>query len=134
MKHEVPVSVRFCETDMAGHVNNTSYFIYLEEARGKFFEEVIPNHSSSFGRFIIASTTCDFVSQAYFGQSLTISSWVSNIGNKSFRFGHRIEAEDTGNVIAEAEATIVHFNYETQKSESIPIDLRSILENHLVLS
>ncbi|KHE68313.1 thioesterase, partial [Halobacillus sp. BBL2006] len=37
-------------------------------------------------------------------------------------------------VIAEAEATIVHFNYETQKSEPIPADLRSLLENHLVLS
>ncbi|WP_052158983.1 thioesterase family protein, partial [Halobacillus sp. BBL2006] len=104
MNHEVPVRVRFCETDMAGHVNNTSYFIYLEEARGKFFEDVIPNHSNSFGRFIIASTKCDFVSQAYFGQSLIISSWVSTIGNKSFRFGHSIRAEETGEVIAEAEA------------------------------
>jgi acyl-CoA thioester hydrolase len=51
---EVPVRVRFCETDMAGHVNNTSYFIYLEEARGKFFEDAIPNHSGSYGRVILS--------------------------------------------------------------------------------
>ncbi|WLR49166.1 acyl-CoA thioesterase [Halobacillus litoralis] len=62
MKHESRLRVRFCETDMAGHINNTSYFIYLEEARGKFFQEVLPAHVNSVGRFIIASTTCDFVS------------------------------------------------------------------------
>ncbi len=36
--HELEVNVRFSETDALGHVNNTSYFVYLEEARLKFFE------------------------------------------------------------------------------------------------
>lgn len=36
--HELKVNVRFSETDALGHINNTSYFIYLEEARMKFFE------------------------------------------------------------------------------------------------
>ena len=35
---ELEVNVRFSETDALGHINNTSYFIYLEEARMKFFE------------------------------------------------------------------------------------------------
>lgn len=36
--HEFRVNVRFSETDAFGPINNTSYFIYLEEARMKFFE------------------------------------------------------------------------------------------------
>lgn len=131
MTHELDVRVRFCETDMAGHVNNTSYFIYLEEARGKFFRDIFPEHLNSVGRFILASTKCDYVSQGYFGQQLTIQSWITNIGNKSFRFHHNIHVKDTGELIAEAEATIVHFNYEEQKSEPIPEELRAILEAHL---
>lgn len=134
MTHEAEVRVRFCETDMAGHVNNTSYFIYLEEARGKFFRDIFPEHLNSVGRFILASTKCDYVSQAYFGQPLMIESWITHIGNKSFRFNHNIRDNDTGQVIAEAEATIVHFNYEEQKSESISEELREILDSHLALN
>lgn len=36
--HELKVNVRFSETDALGHINNTSYFIYLEEARMKFLK------------------------------------------------------------------------------------------------
>ncbi|MGP4069557.1 acyl-CoA thioesterase [Halobacillus sp. B29] len=132
MNHKIRVRVRFCETDMAGHVNNTSYFIYLEEARGKFFQEVIPEELNSSGQFILASTKCDFVSQAYFGQELIVSSWVSHIGNSSFYFTHSIEAADTGEQIADSEAVVVHFNYEAQKSETIPQHLRDALESHHV--
>ncbi|MGP4075952.1 acyl-CoA thioesterase [Halobacillus sp. K22] len=132
MNHEIRVRVRFCETDMAGHVNNTSYFIYLEEARGKFFQEVMPDDLGSAGQFILASTKCDFVSQAYFGQELKVSSGVSHIGNSSFSFTHSIEAADTGERIAESEAVVVHFNYDAQKSEAIPRRLRDALESHLV--
>ncbi|UOQ94621.1 acyl-CoA thioesterase [Halobacillus shinanisalinarum] len=131
MSHDIDVTVRFCETDAAGHVNNTSYFIYLEEARGKFFENVLPNNETS-GRFIIAGTECNFLSQAYFNQRLTVSTWVSKIGTKSFRFKHTIKAADTGVLIAEAEAAIVCFNYEEQKSEPIPLSIRQVLEEQLM--
>ncbi|WP_074733060.1 acyl-CoA thioesterase [Halobacillus karajensis] len=134
LTHQVDVRVRFCETDMAGHVNNTSYFIYLEEARGNFFRDHFPEHLDSVGRFILASTKCDYVSQGYFGQQLAIQSWITNIGNKSFRFNHHIHDRETGKIIAEAEATIVHFNYEKQKSEPIPDELRALLEQHLAFN
>lgn len=37
--YETQVKVRFCETDALGHINNTSYFIYLEEARIAFLKK-----------------------------------------------------------------------------------------------
>ncbi|WP_028781830.1 acyl-CoA thioesterase [Thalassobacillus devorans] len=134
MRHETEVWVRFCETDAAGHVNNTSYFIYLEEARGKFFEEIQPNRSEVFEGFIIASTKCDFVSQAYFKQRLIISTSISKIGSKSFSFHHAIKAAETNELVATAEATIVCFNYEKQKTEEISSTLREVLEGYLVMN
>ncbi|ELK45895.1 thioesterase family protein [Halobacillus sp. ACCC02827] len=132
MEHESKVRVRFCETDMAGHVNNTSYFIYLEEARGKFFQDIFPSHLNTVGTFILATTTCDFVSQAYFGQPLIVQSWVSDIGNSSFSFGHRIIVEGTEELVAKASAVIVHFNYDKQISERIPDELRLLLDDCLM--
>jgi len=31
LMHEIQVNVRFSETDALGHINNASYFVYLEE-------------------------------------------------------------------------------------------------------
>ncbi|WP_181347069.1 thioesterase family protein [Thalassobacillus sp. CUG 92003] len=131
MNHECEVRVRFCETDCAGHVNNTSYFIYLEEARGRFFEDILPDQTDTVGRFIIASAQCDFLNQAYFKQRLKVATWVSKIGHTSMRFSHEITSE-AGERIAKGEATIVCFSYEAQQSEPIPADLRMMLEEHLV--
>ena len=35
-----PVKVRFSETDMFGHVNNTVLFMYFEEARVEYFKSI----------------------------------------------------------------------------------------------
>lgn len=134
MSHEIKVTVRYCETDAGGHVNNTSYFIYLEEARTKLFQMLgygMGNTCPTVG-FILASTRCDFLAQAYFNQSLLITTEVAAIGTKSFRLEHRICEEQSNKLIAKGEAVIVCFNYETQQSRPLPQDLRAELESRLV--
>lgn len=130
---EIDIYVRFCETDAAGHVNNISYFIYIEEARTKFIQAI------GFGReerenlgFIIASAKCDFAAQAYAYQTLKVATHVSRIGEKSFTLQHTIKAADTGAVVATGSAVIVCFNFQNQQSVTIPLQLRSALEQYLV--
>ncbi|MBO8173416.1 MAG: acyl-CoA thioesterase [Bacillaceae bacterium] len=133
MTHEINVSVRYCETDAGGHVNNTSYFIYLEEARTKFFQTLgygMGNTYPSVG-FILASTKCDFLDQAYFNQNLLITTDVAAVGMKSFKLVHQIREEQSRKPIAQAEAVIVCFNYETQQSRPIPEELKAELESRL---
>jgi acyl-CoA thioester hydrolase len=130
--HTITVNIRFCETDALGHVSNTSYFIYLEEARIRMFEELGYGSNIKDWCFILASAKCDFVNQAFFGQRLKIETNVARIGNKSFQFVHRILDEKTGRLIALGEATTVYFNFQTQKSEPIPEYLRKQLERYLI--
>jgi acyl-CoA thioester hydrolase len=130
--HTITVNIRFCETDALGHVSNTSYFIYLEEARIRMFEELGYGSNIKDWCFILASAKCDFVNQAFFGQRLKIETNVARIGNKSFQFVHRILDEKTGRLIALGEATTVYFNFQTQKSEPIPDYLRKQLERYLI--
>lgn len=131
MIYKSVVGIRFSETDMAGHVNNTSYFIYLEEARGKFFRDLFQEQEDTLGRFILASTKCDFISQAYFGQHLLIETTISKIGTSSFTFAHRVYVEGTDQLVAASEAVVVHFNYERQKSEALPPEWRMMLEDYV---
>lgn len=129
--HEIEVYVRFCDTDALGHVNNTSYFQYFEEARTKFFRVVYPSRTPAFS-FILASITCDYKSQAFAEQTLLVRTHVKKVGNKSFTVNHILSNPETGMIIAESDAVIVCFNYTNQETMPIPNHLRDNLEQHLV--
>ena len=131
---EIDVYVRFCETDAAGHINNTSYFIYMEEARSKFFQRLGFAGEDTRGNidFIIASTSCDFIAQAFAGQMLTVKTTVDRIGSKSFTLEHTITDRDSKAAVAKGQATIVCFDYRAQQTELIPPVLRNLLEKQRV--
>ncbi|MBT2570714.1 acyl-CoA thioesterase [Planococcus sp. ISL-110] len=131
---DINVYVRFCETDAGGHVSNTSYFIYMEEARSKFFTAIGFTGKEKRGNidFIVASTTCDFLVQAYAGQTLAIATKVERIGSKSFELAHEITNNETGGLIASGRATIVCFDYQKQQTEKVPPVLREMLEGFLM--
>jgi len=132
--HEIHVKVRFSETDALGHINNTSYFIYLEEARIRFMESLGYKMDIQNWNFILASTKCDFISQGYFGQELSIKTYVTKIGTKSFQLEHDLIAVQTNELIARGNAIMVFFDFEKQKSEPIPEMLKEELRNYLVHS
>ncbi|MDZ5472642.1 thioesterase family protein [Bacillus sp. 31A1R] len=132
--HEIQVNVRFGETDALGHINNTSYFIYLEEARVRFFEELGYRMTINEWNFILASTKCDFINQGYFNQLLTVTTSVSKIGTKSFHLEHEILCSQTKEIIAKGNAIIVYFDFNEQQSAVIPDLLREGLKSYIVHS
>lgn len=132
--HEIQITVRFGETDALGHINNASYFVYLEEARIRFFETMGYKMDARNWNFILASTKCDFVSQGYFNQILSVKTYVSKIGNKSFQLEHEISCMRTKNLIAKANGVMVYFDFDKQRSEPLPESLKGSLVNNLVHS
>lgn len=130
MAHEQLIKVRFSETDALRHVSNISYFIYLEEARIEFLKVLGFNTDLENWNVIMVSVNCDFIKQAYFDQELTVISHIDRIGNSSFMMGHEIVDAKTGALIAKGSAGAVHFNFDTQKGEPLPVDIRRKLEHH----
>ena len=130
---DVDVYVRFCETDAGGHVSNTSYFCYLEEARTKFFTGIRYGFEETEreNNFILARTECDFISQAYSAQTLTVKSSIEHIGTKSFTLLHEIHEKESGTLIARGRAVVVCFNFREQRSVEISPGLRRTLQQYL---
>lgn len=130
---DVDVYVRFCETDAGGHVSNTSYFCYLEEARTKFFTDIHYGfeRAGEKSNFILARTECDFISQAYAAQTLTIKSSVEHIGTKSFTLLHEMYEKESGTLVVRGRAVVVCFNFLEQRSIEIPPHLRQILQQYM---
>lgn len=128
---EIDVYVRYCETDAAGHVNNTSYFYYFEEGRMKFFETIGFKSGEPDVDFIVARTECDFLAQSYAGQTLSVTTAVEDIGTKSYKITHEVKNRDDGELIATGSAVIVCFDFESQQTVDIPTHLREQLMRHM---
>ncbi|HBZ09355.1 MAG TPA: acyl-CoA thioesterase [Bacillus bacterium] len=92
------VKVRFSETDMFGHLNNTVPLVYFEQARIGFFkktglmqkwldssQETIP---------VVADLQCDFLSQVYFDELLKIFVKVNKMGTSSIDLHYMGVRED----------------------------------------
>ena len=82
------IEPRFSETDILGHINNTAFPVWFETARQDIFKLVHPNLSSSDWPMIIAHIHVDFILQTEYGDKVTIKSYISKIGKKSFDVTH----------------------------------------------
>ena len=129
--HEIDVYVRFSETDAMGHVNNTSHFLYFEEARTKLFRELANRHNRPFHSMLV-SITCDYINQAFAHQTLRVTTNVKKIGTKSFRLVQLLTDAEKGTTIARAETVTVCFDVDKQVSIPIPEYVRKGLEEYHV--
>ncbi|MFB1080492.1 acyl-CoA thioesterase [Jeotgalibacillus sp. JSM ZJ347] len=82
-----PVKVRFSETDLFGHLNNTVPFIYFEQARIEFLKHLgfMQNwlQTSHESIPVVANLQCDFLKQVFFDQELKVYVKAESVGNSS---------------------------------------------------
>jgi|SRR5690625_406357 len=128
---ELEIKVRISETDALGHINNASYFTYLEDARINFLEKLDISIKDESLAFMLVSTKCDFISQGYFGQILQVNTEVLKIGIKSITLVSDILDKDSRKVIAVGEATIVYFNLLEEKTVEIPDAFKTRLQAYI---
>ncbi|TWT26305.1 thioesterase family protein [Planomicrobium sp. CPCC 101110] len=83
----VPIQVRFSETDMFGHVNNTVPITYFEFARIEFMKELgimqnwLMGESKLFP--VVADIQVDYTQQVYFDEKLKVHVKIESIGTSS---------------------------------------------------
>lgn len=117
--------VRFCETDALKHVSNTALVVWFESAREPIFKMFTPSLDLDNWPLILASYKVDFIRQIHLGQ-VEIKTGVSRIGGSSFDVYQ--EVWQNGTRCGSGTTTMVHFNYESQKSEKIPDEIRQQLD------
>jgi acyl-CoA thioester hydrolase len=121
--------VRFGECDGLGHVNNGSYFTYMEDARMDVFRIFNPTLDLTKWNLIVASTRCDFLQQVSYAEKLWVDTWIGKIGNSSFVVEHAIRNE-AGAWVARGQATLIAFDYESQRPMPLSPEVRNQLIEH----
>ncbi|MGN5455150.1 acyl-CoA thioester hydrolase [Kurthia sp. 3B1D] len=112
------IKVRFCETDLFGHMNNTVPFIYFEQVRTAYMEnsglmaqELEPG---VFGVPVMANLHCDYVQQAYYNDVLKVGVKIARIGRSSIDM-HYVALKGQ-EIIFTGTSTVVQMNKNTGKS------------------
>ncbi|MER1957826.1 MAG: thioesterase family protein [Solibacillus sp.] len=123
------VKVRFSETDMYGHVNNTKVFAYFEYARIEYFKALgfdFTNSPTGKNMLVVADIQCDYLNQVFFDETLTIYVKAASIGNSSMDL-HYLVKNEKDEVCYTGRGTLVQLNYETGKGVPLLEEQKKIL-------
>lgn len=119
---------RFSDTDALGHINNTVYPVWFEQARTLVFRIFHPSLEPKGWPLILARMEIDLKAQCYWSTPVEVRSGIGKIGNSSFEVIQ--EARQNGALVARGVTVLIHFDYEIQKSVPIPEAIRSELAGH----
>ncbi|MBT2688137.1 acyl-CoA thioesterase [Bacillus sp. ISL-47] len=127
-----PVKVRFSETDMFGHLNNTVPFTYYEEARIEFFKSkgfmqdwVKPDNETI---PVVADLQCDFLSQVFFDEEIKIYVKAAAIGNSSVDL-HYMGKKPDGSICFAGRGTMVQISKKNGKGVPWTEEMKELLKS-----
>ena len=126
--YEMVITPRVSETDLVGHINNTTLPVWFEAARAPIFDLFNPNQDYENWKMIIVKSTLEFQRQIIYGKNVVVKTWVKNIGNASLVLHEELYQE--GILCAVNEAVYVNFNLKTKEAEMIPLTIRNELLAH----
>lgn len=127
---KLQLRIDWSELDYFGHVNNVSFFKYIQAARVNYWDTIglTKSHKKTNIGPILASSKCDFIKPLFFPGQITILSRVDFVKNTSFCICHRL-INDKVETVGEAQDIIVLFDFNKNEKVSISKELKTKIEN-----
>ena len=130
MKFSIELPVQFRDIDVMGHVNNATYLQYMETARIELARSLGQVTRGFRASFIVASARCEFKKPIRDERRITVSVWVSRIGDRSWDFDYSIRGPRRAEY-AVGRTTQVVYDYSSRSVVRISGKLKSELAKHL---
>jgi acyl-CoA thioester hydrolase len=113
------VAVRFKDIDVGGHAHHSMVLVYFEEARARYWKDVVGREGLDDVDFILAEARVRYHARILYPQVLRVGVRVARMGKKHFVMEYLALAQD-GEPLASGETTMVMFDYEAQRSKVVP--------------
>ena len=126
---KLQIRLDWSEMDMFGHINNVSYFKYIQASRVNYWDAIGLSQlfqETKVGA-ILASTSCNFLKELHYPGNITVQVKPDFIKNTSFGLHHQI-LNEKGEVAAEAKDVLVMFDFMKNEKVAIPEEIRSGIE------
>jgi len=126
--HVTKIPIRWGDMDAYGHVNNTVYFRYMEQARVEWIEDLkVPVRPGGEGPVII-NASCTFLIPMTYPGVVEVRTFVGAPGRSSVQTYVEMRLEGDERIFAEAAAKVVWMDTRTGKSVPLPDHVRMTLE------
>lgn len=129
-----PIAIRFNDLDGNGHVNNTVFTDYLQEARINYMRDLFAADWRD-ASVVVATMTIDFLAPIHPEDEVFVDVAVVDVGTSSWTIDYRVRVvdpdTDDGRVAAEASSVQVAWDREAGDSRDLPPDWRTSLEEAL---
>jgi acyl-CoA thioester hydrolase len=123
-----PLTTRWSDNDVYGHINNVAYYSYFDTAANLYLIEVggldIIN-SSVIG--LVVESHCEFHAALAYPTPLVAGLRVDRLGNRAVTYGIAIFAEGEDQAAAHGHVVHVFVDRTTRKPVAIPPSLRDAL-------
>ncbi len=127
-RHFQPITTRWHDNDVYGHVNNVTYYSFFDSAVNTYLIEVggLDIHHGSVVGFVVSSS-CDYFASIAFPERIEIGLRVGKLGNSSVQY--ELAVFKAGEDVACAAGRFVHVfvNRSSNRPMPIPESLRASL-------
>lgn len=127
-RHFLPISTRWMDNDVYGHVNNVVYYAYFDTVVNEYLiAQGVLDIAASPAIGLVIETSCRYFAPIAFPDRIDAGMRVRKLGNSSVRY--EIGLFRAGEDIAVAQGHFVHVyvDRETRRSVRIPDDIRAVL-------
>jgi acyl-CoA thioester hydrolase len=125
--HVERIPIRWGDMDAMGHVNNTVYFRYMEQARIGWFDALLPAAEAwKETGIVIASASCNFKRALNYPGTVEVSVFTDPPGGSSVGTFYEMKVGEV--LYADGAAVVVFIDMQKQKPIRIPERIRSLLQ------
>ncbi len=118
------VPIRWGDMDAMGHVNNTVYFRFMEQARIEWMTALGHGLDIRDEGPVIASTSCHFRLPLVYPGNVEISLFLGAAGRSSVATYYEMRAQGSDAICADGDARLVWISTASGKSVPLPQALR----------
>lgn len=128
--HTSLIPVRWGDMDALGHVNNTVYFRYAEQARIDWLaslghDDIVEAEEGP----VIVNASCTFLKPITFPATVEVRTLIGRPGRSSLPTFYEMRCVGDDTLYAEGAAKIVWWNPRTGKSLPLPDSIRGIYQH-----
>jgi len=119
--HTSIMPVRWGDMDAFGHVNNTVYFRYMEQARIEWMASFMDLSQQSTVAPVLVNAQCDFLRSLKYPDQIEVAMYLSSPGRSSFETQYQIFRLGSDKVLcAQGTGKVVWVDSVLEKSVPLP--------------
>lgn len=128
LMHTTTMPIRWGDMDAYGHVNNTVYFRYMEQARVEWIEGLNVVVRPGGEGPVIINASCTFMVPMTYPGEVEVKTFVGKPGRSSVETWVELRLVGDDTLYAEGASKVVWMDTQTGKSVPIPPHVRDVIE------